>query len=154
MSSLEEARVTAQAVAGSDKPLWMSFSLRDDPGDADRAPALRSGESVTDAVALAMEHGARAVLFNCSMPEVMEAAVAHARAALPDDIPVGVYANAFTARGEDGAANEVLAAIRDDLTPDSYAHWTDRWIAAGATLIGGCCGIGAEHIAALRKRYG
>ncbi len=154
MSSLDEARVTARAVAGSDKPLWISFSLRDDPGDDRRAPALRSGESVAEADALAMGQGAEAVLFNCSMPEVMEKAVTEARAALPARIPVGVYANAFTARGEDGAANEVLAAIRDDLTPDSYTRWTDRWVAAGATLIGGCCGLGAAHIAALHARHG
>jgi S-methylmethionine-dependent homocysteine/selenocysteine methylase len=24
-----------------------------------------------------------------------------------------------------------------------------RWMAAGATIVGGCCGIGPEHISAL-----
>jgi S-methylmethionine-dependent homocysteine/selenocysteine methylase len=156
MSSLKEARVTARAVQGSDKPLWMSFSLRDHPGDTARPPALRSNEPVSSAVGLAVEAGAAAILFNCSMPEVMERALHATRETLDEmgcDLPLGVYANAFTARGEDGAANEVLAAIRDDLTPESYAAWTDRWVAAGATLIGGCCGIGADHIAALHDRY-
>lgn len=157
MSSLEEARVTANAVRGSVKPLWMSFSLRDEPGDALRSPALRSGETVSAAVRLSAGAGAEAILFNCSMPEVMEQAVRKTIETLRDmdrQIPVGVYANAFTMRGEDGAANEVLAAVRDDLTPGSYASWTDRWIAAGATIIGGCCGIGVDHIAALQERYG
>ncbi|GGG74055.1 homocysteine S-methyltransferase [Salipiger pallidus] len=156
MSSLTEARVTANAVAGTDKPLWISWSLRDDPGDDTRPPALRSGEPLVDAVALAVELGAGAVLFNCSMPEVMERAVRETRAQLDaaeQAISVGVYANAFTARGEDGAANEVLATIRDDLSPQAYLRWTERWVAAGATMIGGCCGIGAEHIAALQDRW-
>ncbi|SFJ70173.1 homocysteine S-methyltransferase family protein [Celeribacter neptunius] len=155
MSSLEEARITAKATTGTGKPLWISYSLRDDVADRDPV-LLRSGEAVSDATALAVELGAEALLFNCSMPEVMEAAVLEARNTLTErssTIPIGVYANAFTARGEAGAANETLAGTRDDLSPESYPDWTDRWVTAGATLIGGCCGIGASHIAALKAHY-
>ena len=150
LGSLAEARVTAQAVAGSDLPLWIAYTLRDDVITDD--PMLRSGESVEDAVRLAVTLGAKAVLFNCSLPEVMEAAITVARhvvAQTGSDIPVGVYANAFTPEDE-GAANEVLSSIRDDMDPENYAGWVDRWIDAGATLIGGCCGINAPHIAALK----
>lgn len=160
MSSLEEARVTAEAVAGTDKPLWISYSLRDDatpPADTvAQKPVLRSGEPVADAVKQAVNLGAKAVLFNCSMPEVMEAAVIETRNTLDvlgADLPIGVYANAFTARGQDGAANEVLSEVRDDITPERYPLWTDLWVKAGATLIGGCCGIGSAHIAHLHARY-
>lgn len=150
LGSLAEARVTAQAVAGSDLPLWIAYTLRDDVITDD--PMLRSGESVEDAVRLAITLGAKAVLFNCSLPEVMEAAITVARhviAQTGSDIPVGVYANAFTPEDE-GAANEVLSSIRDDMDPENYAGWVDRWIDAGATLVGGCCGINAPHIAALK----
>lgn len=150
LGSLAEARVTAQAVAGSDLPLWIAYTLRDDVITDD--PMLRSGESVEDAVRLAVTLGAKAVLFNCSLPEVMEAAITVARhviAQTGSDIPVGVYANAFTPEDE-GAANEVLSSIRDDMDPENYAGWVDRWIDAGATLVGGCCGINAPHIAALK----
>ncbi|WP_425405287.1 homocysteine S-methyltransferase family protein [Hwanghaeella sp.] len=157
MSSLEEMRVTAAAVQGTGKPLWISCSLHDDePFDRQAPPRLRSGEAVQDAVALAVELGAEALLFNCSMPEVMEDAVLVARRTLSDlgsDMPLGVYANAFDRRATDGDANETLSAIRADLGPDLYLDWADRWIAAGASLIGGCCGIGADHIAALHARY-
>lgn len=151
-SSLAEARASAEAVAGSDKPLWLAFSLRDGPEDA-TAARLRSGEPVAAAAALARDLGAQALLFNCSMPEVMQAALVAARDVLGDSLPLGVYANAFCARGTDGAANETLAEVREDLTPARYPLWCDDWIAAGATLIGGCCGIGPAHIAALRDRY-
>lgn len=150
LGSLAEARVTAQAVAGSDLPLWIAYTLRDNVITDD--PMLRSGESVEDAVRLAVTLGAKAVLFNCSLPEVMEAAITVARhviAQTGSDIPVGVYANAFTPEDE-GAANEVLSSIRDDMDPENYAGWVDRWIDAGATLVGGCCGINAPHIAALK----
>ncbi|MGL4889483.1 MAG: homocysteine S-methyltransferase family protein, partial [Aeromonas veronii] len=33
-----------------------------------------------------------------------------------------------------------------------YLGWAERWRGAGANLIGGCCGIGPEHIQALSSR--
>ncbi|RPE62950.1 homocysteine S-methyltransferase [Pacificibacter maritimus] len=153
MSSLEEARVTAQAAKASDKPLWMAFSLRDDLAPEQMpTPQLRSNEAVEDAVKLAIDMGAKAVLFNCSMPEVMKQAIEVAAQVLRDlgrEIPIGVYANAFAPVDEPLAANEALNVVRADLDPAGYCIWVDQWIAAGATIVGGCCGIDAPHIAAL-----
>ncbi|TIM17983.1 MAG: homocysteine S-methyltransferase family protein, partial [Mesorhizobium sp.] len=107
-SSLEEAHTAAAAVRGSGKPLWLSFTLRDDVAPRDvPEPQLRSGQSVADAARLAQRTGAEALLFNCSMPEVMGAALQAARIAAPG-LPLGVYANAFGSQDEDGAANEVI----------------------------------------------
>lgn len=157
MSSLQEMRITAAAAADTGKPLWLSCSLYDDdPDHHSLPPLLRSGEPVEEAAALAVELGAEVLLFNCSMPEVMEQAIIvalHVLAVLGRDIPVGVYANAFDRRATDGDANETLSDIRTDLDPSSYLDWADRWVVAGATLIGGCCGIGVDHIAALHARY-
>ncbi|MDG1001027.1 MAG: homocysteine S-methyltransferase family protein, partial [Pseudomonadales bacterium] len=36
-----------------------------------------------------------------------------------------------------------------DLTPQDYLVFAQQWKALGATIIGGCCGIGPEHIALL-----
>ncbi|MBP6580467.1 MAG: homocysteine S-methyltransferase family protein, partial [Sphingorhabdus sp.] len=30
-----------------------------------------------------------------------------------------------------------------------YLEWARKWVAAGATMVGGCCGIGPQHIQAL-----
>ena len=94
-----------------------------------------------------------AVLFNCSQPEVMDAAVAVARQVLDDcgsAAHLGVYANAFEPHaGEALAANDGLDAIRKDTTPDNYLSRAQRWCAAGADMVGGCCGIGPEHIEVL-----
>ncbi|MCX9000011.1 homocysteine S-methyltransferase family protein [Rhizobiaceae bacterium BDR2-2] len=153
-SSLEEARAALAAVSGSDKPVWLSFTLRDDVAPQDMPePQLRSEESVADAARLARDAGAQALLFNCSMPEVMGAALEAARAAAPA-LPLGVYANAFGSQDEDGAANEVISDIRADLDPKSYCGWADGWAARGASIIGGCCGIGTEHIHHLAGHMG
>ena len=50
----------------------------------------------------------------------------------------------------DAKANSELSPIRADLTPEGYARFAAAWCAAGASILGGCCGIGPEHIAGLR----
>lgn len=151
LSSLVEARLAASLTAPTGKPLWFSFTLEDEQPTAE--PTLRSGESVAEAARLARELGAAALLFNCSQPEVMEAAVRAARAELGPDSPIriGVYANAFPPMAADAEANNGLTPIRGDLTPEGYGRFAAAWSAAGASILGGCCGIGPEHIAALRE---
>ena len=150
-SSTAEVR-TLYALAPHEHPFWASFTL-DDEAPAD-PPRLRSGESIADAVATVMDIGADALLFNCSPPEIMASALATARTALDaagSTLRLGVYANAFCAH-EAGAAlpaNDGLDDIRTDLSPAAYLALAKTWRAAGADIIGGCCGIGPEHIAAL-----
>ncbi|GIR33652.1 MAG: hypothetical protein CM15mP46_6470 [Alphaproteobacteria bacterium] len=48
--------------------------------------------------------------------------------------------------------NATLHQLREDITPDAYADYAERWVAAGAGIIGGCCGISARHIRCLKKR--
>lgn len=144
-SSLAEAEGAAQAVAATGKPLWISFTLKDE-ATGHAAPLLRSGESVADAARLAKRLGAQAILFNCAMPEVMAPALAIAQAEAPDLLH-GIYANAFAeSQDEDGAANETVSDIREDLNPHHYCGWAQGWKSSGAHIIGGCCGIGTEHI--------
>lgn len=148
LSSTEEARVIAEMVAADKRPLWLSFTLEDGAPDAATLPRLRSGEPIELALKLALEAGAAALLFNCSQPEVMAAAVRQVQTA-GTAIPVGVYANAFPPQSEEATANETLLPIREDLDPSGYLAWVQKWLDEGASIIGGCCGIGPEHIAAI-----
>ena len=144
-SSIAEVRAL-HALTARDRPFWASFTLEDEPPA--EPPRLRSGETIAAAVAAALELKLDALLFNCSHPEAMTAALDAAGSA----IRLGVYANAFAAHGADEEAlpaNDGLDEIRTDLTPAAYLDWAKRWRAAGADIIGGCCGVGPEHIAAL-----
>ncbi|SDR52553.1 homocysteine S-methyltransferase [Paraburkholderia fungorum] len=169
LGSTAEARAAHKALNGDPRPLWLSFTL-DDTVDIDaivdgrQAPTLRSGESIDTAFDVAASLGASAFLFNCSQAEIMEAAVRRARAARDASgashaaIALGVYANTFEPERQRGAANAGLSALREDLKPDGYAAFARRWANAGASIIGGCCGIGPEHIAvlssAVRREFG
>ena len=155
-SSLAEVTLVRQLLADDHRPLWLSFTLDDhhshDVLKGTEKPALRSGENITDATRQALALGASALLFNCSQPEVMEAAIREARATAGNaDLAIGVYANAFANKDDDGEANETISDIRTDLTPPLYLGWARKWVDAGANMVGGCCGISPEHIAELAK---
>ncbi|WP_349436565.1 homocysteine S-methyltransferase family protein [Pararhizobium sp. A13] len=148
LSLIAEGDAVRTAVAATGKPFWISFTLEDSAVSLDE-PRLRSGETVAAAALWAAGSGAQALLFNCSRPEVMARAVETAFCVFRQQgktIEIGVYANAFEAAESEGAANETLHGTRDDLTGDSYARFACDWVKAGATMVGGCCGIGARHI--------
>ncbi|MDW6005311.1 homocysteine S-methyltransferase family protein [Vibrio mangrovi] len=135
------------------KPVWVSFTLED--SEPVSQPSIRSGETVKEAVQAMAEQNVQAILFNCCQPETIEDALHVARTTLAelgkDDIRLGAYANAFAPQKKDAAANEEIDEVRADLTPPAYVAWAEKWRSQGASLIGGCCGIGAEHIAELSQ---
>ncbi len=159
-----EARAAAAALRAAEadgvapRPLWLAFSLARAPGGGVR---LLSGERVSAAVAAAHELRADALLFNCAPPELISSALADASAALAalqpgQGVPfaprLGAYANAFAeAPSADKPANAALLALRPELTPAAYARFGGAWAAAGASVVGGCCGLGPKHTAALRE---
>lgn len=148
ISSISESLVALELCAPHGKPVWVSCTLDD------TTPVLRSGESIDDWLSQLLGHSdagsVEAVLFNCSQPEVMQAAVAQAKDGA-DGRLIGVYANAFAEKASDSAANEGISDIRRELTPDLYVDFARTWKAAGAGIVGGCCGIGANHIARLKE---
>jgi S-methylmethionine-dependent homocysteine/selenocysteine methylase len=144
LGSIVEARTVRDALdrAGSGRPLWLSFTLDDHvPG------TLRSGEPVDEAVGAALSLGAEAVLFNCCQAETISHALAIAGPSCAGRARTGGYANRFVAaHSSETRANEGLAQFRDDLAPDEYGAVVAEWLATGATLVGGCCGMEPAHI--------
>lgn len=156
LSSQAEVQVVAEALANDDRPRWFSFTLEDgEPAAFARPPRLRSGESIEQALKAAAEAGASAVLFNCSQAELMEGAIRRAREVVIDvtgsTFALGVYANSFAPQSNRIAANAGISELREDLDIQAYLAFARRWREAGAAIIGGCCGIGPEHIATLSQ---
>ena len=90
-----------------------------------------------------------AVLFNCSQPEVMAEAIKLAVELMPSGKDIGVYANGFRPITNNIEANDGYSTLREDLTPKDYLEFAQHWKLLGATMVGGCCGIGPDHIALL-----
>lgn len=140
------------------KPMWAAFALPD--FFEHDLVALRSGDTIADIVAAVGRHDDQidAVLFNCSLPEQIGPALLELTQRLSTaglDVRTGAYANAFPEARHDGyAANNTILERRDDLTADTYADIVDTWVAAGATIVGGCCDMYPVHIAELVRRHG
>lgn len=150
ISSIEELKAIQTVLSQTDKPCHYAFSLLDEP---DGEPRLRSGEAIEQAIRLVCENKASSILFNCSIPEVMAQAVAATKAIIDSfsqPIDIGVYANNFAPIQADHEANDTMQAMRE-LTPEDYLRYCQSWSELGATILGGCCGIGPEHIEALAK---
>lgn len=149
VSSLAEFESTAEVLADETKPVYYSFTL-DDQGES---PRLRSGELVTEVAQRVCQTGATGLMFNCSVPEIMAAAVEKAKAVVDgqsSSLALGVYANKFTPikSTQDSRSQEIeFRAIE----PDEYLTYAREWRTLGATIIGGCCGIGPEYIRELSR---
>lgn len=146
-SSVDQARGALMGCANAGKPVWLAVTVADDDGTR-----LRSGEALSDLAGLVAELNPDAVLVNCSRPEVIAEAL---------DIiagfekPFGAYANGFTRISEgflgDRPTVDALEQ-RKDLDPDAYADFAMGWVDQGATIVGGCCEVGPDHIAELARR--
>lgn len=148
VSSIAHARGAIMGAGTFGKPIWLAVSVDDDDGTK-----LRSGEPVEGILAVVDELAPDALLVNCSTPEAVTTALECLRAS---PVPLGAYANGFTRIAEGFLAhNPTVDALtaRIDLGPAAYADFADRWIAGGATIVGGCCEVGPEHIKELSKRF-
>ena len=145
MSSIAEAKAALVAAKESGLPVWVSLTIADnDQG------LLRSGEALSDAVAMLDEFGADAKLLNCSKPEAISASWSKMKS---DQGLTGAYGNGFTSIDilKPGGTVKSMQS-RTDLGPAAYAEFAMEWVTNGAGLIGGCCEVGPAHIAELSKR--
>jgi S-methylmethionine-dependent homocysteine/selenocysteine methylase len=139
MSTIAEARMTAEAAAETGKPVWLALTLADDDsGD------LRSGESLADTVAALNGLEIDAWLFNCCTPQAITAGITTLKTLT--DRPIGAYANAFGPVPQGWTLEEGGISYDETLGVDAYEAHARAWQDLGASIIGGCCGIGPDHI--------
>lgn len=102
------------------------------------------GASPSEAIAAALAAGADIIGTNCGngTPRMIEI-VREIRAAFPE-APILVQANAGLPQVVDGQA------VYPE-TPEFMASLVPDMIAAGANIIGGCCGTTTSHIQAIRR---
>lgn len=147
VSSVQEAEGALRGTDDCGRPVWLALSVDDDDGTR-----LRSGEPLGDMAPLVAQHEVQAVLINCSRPEAVAPALDIVRNM---ERPFGAYANGFVGISRaflaDAPTVDALESRRD-LTPDAYADFAMRWVAQGASIVGGCCEVGPDHIAALADR--
>lgn len=129
-----EGLAAVEAAVATGCCTWASFT-------AGYRGDLMDPTTLARAARQAEARGAAAVLVNC-VPARQTLQYVRALADSGITIPFGAYANA-------GAASDGLGWANIDDGAEQYATLAAEWVAAGATLIGGCCGTGPQTIAAL-----
>ena len=140
MPAWPEALVALIAAQETGLPVWFSLHTRE-PG------VLLSGDPHETTLAQ-LDVWPEAVLINCIPAERAAAEVKALRAVVPAEIPIGVYANTGHVDPVKGWSTE------DRIGPERYAELATRWVEAGASIIGGCCGTTPAHIQALATTLG
>ena len=175
MGTLKEALLASRLCQqASSKPIWVSFNpRRADESEVKAAGGWPGGLSVrvsadgttvSEAVeALCATGYVEAVLFNCATPELIECAITEATNTAKGRLRVGGYANFWEeldTRGWSIEKNESGSGsgdqkkggmvVRKDLSHERYAKEMFRWVhECGASIVGGCCGIGPETMGAV-----
>lgn len=150
-SCLKEVETVHALLPQDGKDYWVSFTLQDEIKQ--EQALLRSGENMQQVADFIKQSNAKAVLFNCCQPEVILQAINEIKGLIPESVQIGAYANAFPPQDESATANDGLDEIRKDLDAPAYLGFAKQWQQAGASLVGGCCGIGPEHIAELSQFF-
>ena len=131
---IDEAEALMTAVTGLGIPAWLSYSIAGE--------RTRAGQSLSEAFAVAVGvPEVVAVGVNCCAPADVLAAIAVAREVTGK--PVIVYPNS----GEEWDARRRAWTGRSRYS----AAQARQWIAAGATIAGGCCRVRPADIAEIAR---
>jgi S-methylmethionine-dependent homocysteine/selenocysteine methylase len=146
MNTLDEAKAALAAGRAVGLPVWVSFVLGPE-GE------VLGGEPLANAAAEMEKGGAEAVLANCAPPEDVTRAIAKLRKATA--LPVGGFAMVGRFSPPSWKFDFFPQFIETEQWPaQRYLAEAQRWRAAGAAILGGCCGTNPDHIAALRTWLG
>jgi len=144
VSSIPETSNILKAVSNAaekDKKIWLSWTLLED-----KSTRLRSKETIEEAFVLAESFNIDAYLFNCTDP----IAITEGIKKLSDltDKPFGCYPNIFGVPFDWTLDNSIQLEPRN-LSIEQFVEYKNLWKDLGASIIGGCCGLGPDYIKAI-----
>ncbi|AZM91737.1 homocysteine S-methyltransferase [Streptomyces sp. W1SF4] len=129
-----EARALLRVLAGTGARAWLTYTVA--------GGRTRAGQPLAEAFALAAAAPeVIAVGVNCCDPEDVLPAL---------EAAASVTAKPLVAYPNDGSVWDAASRSWNAPAPAATAPWpVEAWRAAGARLVGGCCRIGPDRIAAL-----
>jgi homocysteine S-methyltransferase len=131
--SSQEASVLAELLTHVSKPVWMSFSCRDEQH-------LNDGSKIKDIVSTFRSHPkVFAIGVNCTDPQYVSGIIKCIKANAGNK-KIIVYPNSGEAYN---AKSKTWLGLSE---PKLFVKMTKEWSNLGANIIGGCCRIGPDHI--------
>jgi S-methylmethionine-dependent homocysteine/selenocysteine methylase len=138
---------TIAMVTATGLPVWVSFRRRDGGMSTvdGRVMPDTDERAFPEALDRLEELGVRAVLVNCVPVEDLDETIATLRG--QTSLPIGCYPNLGHGAGSRWEFDSGVG-------PHEYSRMAESWRAAGAQIVGGCCGVTAKHLAGLRLPAG
>ena len=149
MRDVDISAMVISAARATGLPVWTGFSASTDATGA----LINYMSDVRDTVTMPFGQMAREVLtLGCDAAGVMHSNVRDTGPALDElgklwDGPVFAYA-------ESGYFAPPNWKFEDIISPEAYLDHARQWVSQGVQIVGGCCGIGPEHISVLHENLG
>ena len=139
MVDIDSLLVTLEASQASGLPVWVGLSCQP---DSSGVMALLRGGSLAEALDAITGR-------NVPLVSIMHTEVEHIDACLDvvaghSSGPLGVYAHSAQWHGD-------VCVYDATVSPEDYAAHARSWLDRGVQVIGGCCGLGVDHIEALKR---
>ncbi|MGI9598783.1 MAG: homocysteine S-methyltransferase family protein [Acidimicrobiales bacterium] len=143
MTDLDRMSIILDACRQTGLPIWVGFSCDIDGPDSETPGTARllGGPTLAEGVAALDGHDVPVALIMHTEVEDIDGCLDSL-----DEVwngPTGVYAHS----GHFVNPNWIFNGV---ISPTDYADHAQRWLDRGVQVIGGCCGIGPEHIEALQ----
>lgn len=134
MTDIERFLILLAAAQKTGLPVWVGFSCKlDDKGEV----RLLEGPTLVEGIEAIKDHDVPLVFIMHTEVEDIEPSLDVLQANWTG--PIGVYAHS----GRFVAPNWIFT---DTISPEDYSSAAKKWQQRGVQVIGGCCGIGVEHI--------
>lgn len=142
MMDAQSTILAIEAAAATGLPVWVGFSCR---MVADDVVFWQEGRDVDFAPAFEKAMAAGGVVAGVMHSEVETVVPALSVVLSRWSGPVAAYPHS-------GHFTMPEWQFVDIISPEGYLAAAEQWVAMGAQIIGGCCGIGPDHIRLLKSR--
>ena len=143
LRDIEWSTAAVDAALSVGLPVWSGFSCA-----VDESGALMTQGTVGDTVpfedALRAVTGRGEALVAVMHSEIADTTTGLRCAARVCEAPLGAWPNSGTIEPPDWQFD-------DAVTPEAFAALAARWVEDGVRVIGGCCGLGPEHVRAAAR---
>ena len=142
MTEVDQAADAIEAAVSTGLPVWVGFSCKMREGDAEVVLLRSKGETFAQALETLLPLGSALV-------SVMHSRIEDTAPALRIvqdrwNGPIGAYPESGKFVMPNWQFDQVVS-------PEALLDQTRQWVQMGVQLIGGCCGIGPEHIRVLKE---
>ena len=145
LRDIEWSNAAMDAALSVGLPVWAGFSCAIDDRGAVTTQSAAVGEPMPFAEALRAVTGRGEMLVGVMHSEIEDTGPGLRCARDVCDAPLGAWPNS-------GHFEPPYWQFEDLISPEAFADVAERWAKDGVKVIGGCCGLGPEHIQAAAER--